>query len=257
MKNTWYSSHKKLKAQSSSSVANTVTKASDVDKNSVEKSAKVSSTVEITGSSSLKKQKDLTIETAAATKAKATTTATTSNVKKSDGLIKKSECPYMNCDPAITLLLNYFSDITQAPPPPAPKPTVFELPTNIALPPISAAKQSNPTSSNNAYSLADIETLLSNETINTSRATPNITKVQVANTTKANDTTTAAIDTAQAQDFALDCLSPSSSSTVNTPKDASTISWIDDLDFSFDADITQSKFDPLQGDNEFDSLLGI
>jgi hypothetical protein len=129
------------------------------------------------------------------------------------------------CDPSITILLNSFSDITQAPPP-AQK---LALPSNLVLPPVSAAKSSG------GMSFEALESLLSTD----------------------NTITTTAMEQ---NEFILDsCASPSSSSTINTPKDNTEISWIEDFDVLFGVDIAQSKFDPLlqDGDTEFDSLLGI
>ncbi|CAO3627835.1 unnamed protein product [Mucor hiemalis] len=54
----------------------------------------------------------------------------------------------------------------------------------------------------------------------------------------------------------IGCLSPTSPN-VYTPKDDTDLNWIQDLDFVFADDMTKSGFNPLDGDTEFDSVLGI
>lgn len=148
-----------------------------------------------------------------------------------------------NCDSIITYILNYYSDITQTAP---PSRTPVSLPGNIAFPPLSAARTAvqlpDESTSTASYSLLDIESLLSD--INTA-------PTQDINAAAAIQDT----DVASTQDPITDCSSPSSA-TINTPKDASAMSWMEDLDALFGVDMAQSKFDPL-GANEFDSILGI
>lgn len=148
-----------------------------------------------------------------------------------------------NCDSIITYILNYYSDITQTAP---PSRTPVSLPGNIAFPPLSAARTAvqlpDESTSTASYSLLDIESLLSD--INTA-PTQDINAAAVIQDT----------DIASTQDPITDCSSPSSA-TINTPKDASAMSWMEDLDALFGVDMAQSKFDPL-GANEFDSILGI
>ncbi|KAI8085467.1 hypothetical protein BDF21DRAFT_237843 [Thamnidium elegans] len=115
---------------------------------------------------------------------------------------------------------NTENNITQAP----AKSMEIQLPGNIALPPAAAAKKSSTTQTAPSMSLQAIESLL-NDT----------------------DNNIPAYDT-------VDCSSPSS---ITTPKDPSALSWFEDLDALFGADMAQSKFNPLQVDNEFDSFLGI
>jgi hypothetical protein len=164
-----------------------------------------------------------------------------------------------NCDSIITYILNYYSDITQTAP---PSRTPVSLPGNIAFPPLSAARTAvqlpDESTSTASYSLLDIESLLSD--INTA-PTQDISAAptQDSNSAPTQDINAAAAiqdtDVASTQDPITDCSSPSSA-TINTPKDASAMSWMEDLDALFGVDMAQSKFDPL-GANEFDSILGI
>lgn len=138
-----------------------------------------------------------------------------------DETIAKSEFINPNdCDPVITALLNFYSDITLAP----AKTMEVQLPKNIALPPVTAARKSPTTQTAPSMSLEAIESLL-NDTDNIIPAYDSV-----------------------------DCSSPSS---ITTPKDPSALSWFQDLDALFGVDMAQSKFNPLQVDNEFDSFLGI
>lgn len=75
-------------------------------------------------------------------------------------------------DPVITELLNYYSDITQAPPPAAKlvDPQTPPAVTGLCLPPMTAAKVAKVPTSNtpniNDYTLGDIESLLTIDNVN-------------------------------------------------------------------------------------------
>ncbi|KAL9543019.1 hypothetical protein MBANPS3_008314 [Mucor bainieri] len=81
-------------------------------------------------------------------------------------------------DPVITALLNYYSDITQAPPPAAATATSFKINdpqtppvvSGLCLPPMTAAKVAKVPTSNtpniNDYTLGDIESLLTIDNVN-------------------------------------------------------------------------------------------
>lgn len=222
----------------SSSIANTVavSKASDNDENSV-KSAKETSS-DTLENSSLIKQKDkphskepsllLTQEDqenedliSIFIQESQQEEALTSQLVENSIMQSESSEPD-GLDPVITNLLNFYSDIAQKP---SPTQTV-QLPGNIALPPATAAKASANSASNAPnLSLEAIESLLS-------------------------DTNTDIIPINET----IDCTSPSSH--IATPKDPSVLSWMEDLDTLFGADMAQSKFNPLQGGGEFDSFLG-
>ncbi|GAA5806372.1 hypothetical protein EDC94DRAFT_582951 [Helicostylum pulchrum] len=220
---------KKIKTQTSS-IANTVAvrTASDNDEHSV-KSAKETNS-DIPESSSLIKQKeqlnckDLTLPTgqgnqdmiSAFIKDGQQEQALTGGQTTAKGeMINPNDC-----DPIITALLNFYSYITLVP----AKSTEVQLPVNIALPPVTAARKSSTTQTAPSMSLEAIESLL-NDTDNIIPAYDSV-----------------------------DCSSPSS---ITTPKDPSALSWFEDLDALFGADMAQSKFNPLQVDNDFDSFLGI
>ncbi|KAI9358738.1 hypothetical protein BD770DRAFT_442943 [Pilaira anomala] len=228
---------KKLKTRSSS-IANTVaaSKASENDENSV-KSAKETSSDTLENSSLIKQkdqlhskepsfpllqgdQEDQDLISIFIQESQQEDALTTQPVENNVMQSESSESDGL--DPVITNLLNFYSDITQKP---SPNQTV-QLSENIALPPATAAN----TSPNSAFnvpslSLEAIESLL-------------------------NDTNTDTIPINET----TDCTSPSS--YIATPKDPSVLSWMEDLDTLFGADMAQSKFNPLQGGDEFDSFLG-
>lgn len=175
------------------------------------------------------------------------------------------------CDPMIATLLNYYADICQNTP---ASHDPISLPGNIALPPPSAARTAVQVSENatatTSYSLVDIESFLSDFDV-AQLPNMNLKTALAPNTNNTQDSTESITDTALSQIFSPVCsttspahsssTSPASftsptSANIETPKDISPMSWMEDMDALFGADMAQSKFDPL-GNNDFDSILGL
>lgn len=153
-----------------------------------------------------------------------------------------SECS-VDYDPTITSILNFYSDITQVfadssatAATPTPKPTTT-----------AAANNSSNAPSN--FSLQDIEFLL----------TDNSTVLATATTATATTTTTSPPKDVDRPAVSVVCTPPTSPSSpnLNTPKDDTNLNWIEDLDVIFGDAMTKTQFNPLDGDTEFDSVLGI
>lgn len=104
-----------------------------------------------------------------------------------------------------------------------------------------AANDSSNAPSN--FSLQDIEFLLTDN--NTGFAT-------------ASTATSPSTDVSQST-VSVECTSPTSptSPSVYTPKDDTNLNWIEDLDVIFGDAMSKTDFNPLAGDSEFDSMLGI